>query len=62
MLKTERFVGVPDLLVKKDGKYYLRAATPIPVVLKKCTLCHENYKKVKEGEPIGALSYTIEIE
>ena len=47
--------------IKKDGKRFLRAMTPIPVVLEKCTMCHENYKSVKQGEPIGALSYTIPI-
>ena len=51
-----------DEVVRKDGKRYLRAATPIPVVLEKCTMCHENYKKAKKGEPIGSLAYTIPIE
>lgn len=51
-----------DQVEKKDGKRYLRAATPIPVVMKKCVMCHENYADVKKGEPIGLLSYTIEIE
>jgi len=46
---------------RKDGRY-LRIATPVPVVLKKCAMCHEHYSKVKEGEPIGALSYTIKVE
>lgn len=45
-----------------DGRRFLRAATPIPVVLKKCTMCHDNYNDVKEGEPIGALGYTVPIE
>jgi len=48
--------------IKKEGKRYLRAATPIPVVLKKCTMCHENYKDFKGSDPIGALSYTIPIK
>ena len=51
-----------EQIVTKKDKQYLRAATPIPVVLKKCVLCHDNYKEVKEGAPIGALSYTIPIE
>ncbi|MCA9271030.1 MAG: DUF3365 domain-containing protein [Planctomycetales bacterium] len=51
-----------EAVVDRDGKRYLRAATPIPVVLEKCTMCHDNYKNVKKGQPIGALSYTIEIE
>lgn len=49
-------------VIKKDGKRYLRAATPIPVVLEKCVMCHENYKDFKKNEPIGALSYTIPIK
>lgn len=51
-----------DQVIEKDGKRYLRAATPIPVVLKKCTMCHPNYEKVKAGEPIGMLGYTVPIE
>lgn len=51
-----------DEVEKKDGKRFLRAATPIPVVLKKCIMCHDNYKDAKKGEPIGLLSYKIEIE
>jgi hypothetical protein len=46
---------------REDGRY-LRAATPIPVVLDKCIMCHENYRQAKEGEPIGMLSYTLKIE
>ena len=48
--------------ISKEGKRYLRAATPIPVVLEKCTMCHDNYRDFKPHEPIGALSYTIPIE
>jgi hypothetical protein len=51
-----------EQVVEKDGKRYLKAATPIPVVLQKCTLCHPAYEKAKPGEPIGALGYTIQIE
>jgi hypothetical protein len=51
-----------EQVVEKEGKRYLRAATPVPVVLKKCTMCHENYKSVKEGRPIGAISYIVPIE
>jgi hypothetical protein len=50
-----------ERVIEKNGKRYLQAATPIPVVLKKCTLCHSAYEKAKAGEPIGALGYTIEI-
>lgn len=50
-----------ERVIEKNGKRYLQAATPIPVVLKKCTLCHSAYEKAKAGEPIGALGYTLEI-
>lgn len=46
---------------REDGRY-LRAATPLPVVLEKCVMCHENYRQAAEGEPIGMLSYTLKIE
>ncbi len=46
----------------KEGKAYLRAITPIPVVMKKCILCHSNYAQAKKGEAVGALSYTVPIE
>jgi hypothetical protein len=51
-----------DQVEEKKGKRFLRAATPIPVVLKKCIMCHEHYGDVKDGQPIGILSYTIPIE
>lgn len=44
------------------GKQYLRAVTPVPVVMKKCIMCHEHYAKAKKGEPIGVISYSIPIE
>ncbi len=51
-----------DEIVTKDGKHYLRAATPIPVVMKKCITCHENYGKAKKGEVVGAIIYELPIE
>lgn len=45
-----------------EGQPSLRAITPVPVVMKKCVMCHEHYAKAKPGEPIGAISYTIPIE
>lgn len=45
----------------KDGRY-LRAATIVPVVMDKCTMCHEHYKDAKAGEAIGALAYKLKIE
>jgi hypothetical protein len=52
----------PEKIVEKDGKRFLRVATPIPVVMKKCILCHPAYEKAPAGQPIGALGYTIPIE
>jgi hypothetical protein len=49
-------------VAEKDGKWELRALTPVPVVLKKCIMCHEHYAKAKPGEPIGAISYIVPIE
>lgn len=43
-------------------KRTLRAATAIPVVLEKCTMCHPHYKHTKPGAAVGMLSYRIAIE
>lgn len=43
----------------RDGKEYLRAATPLPMVMDKCVMCHENYRGKKT---VGALSYTLPLE
>ena len=51
-----------DRVVMKDGKPRLRAMTPVPVVMDRCILCHENYRGVKKGEAIGALTYSVPIE
>ena len=59
LLEGEAFV---DKVEMQKGKPVLRAATPIPVVLDKCILCHENYRNVKKGTPIGALLYTLPVE
>ncbi len=49
-------------IIEKKGKPYLRAMTPVPVVMQKCVMCHPHYAKVKKGEAIGAVSYTLPIE
>jgi len=46
----------------KDGKRYLRMATIVPVVSKKCIMCHPAYEKAKPGEAIGAIGYIVRIE
>ncbi len=45
-----------------DGKPVLRAATAVPVVMSKCVLCHPNYKDVKKGAAIGAITYELPIK
>jgi hypothetical protein len=51
-----------DEVTTKDGKPHLLAITPVPVVMKKCIMCHPHYADVKEGAPIGAISYEIPIK
>jgi hypothetical protein len=51
-----------EQVIQKDGKPHLRAITPVPVVMDKCILCHENYRAAKKGEPVGALTYTIPLD
>lgn len=51
-----------DQVIDKDGKATLRAATPVPVVMKKCVMCHAHYADAKKGEPIGAITYSIAID
>ena len=51
-----------EQIVDNNGQRYLKLATPIPVVMKKCTLCHPAYEQAKAGQPIGALGYTIAVE
>ena len=50
-----------DEVVQKDGKPFLRAITPVPVVMKKCIMCHAHYADAKKGQPIGAISYAVPI-
>jgi len=51
-----------EAVVTRDGKPFLRAMTPVPVVMQKCVMCHAHYAEAKEGEPIGAISYTVPIQ
>lgn len=53
--------GYYDQIVQKEGTNQLRAITPVPVVMEKCIMCHPHYADVKEGEPIGAISYIVPI-
>jgi hypothetical protein len=51
-----------DKVVIKEGQAYLQAMTPVPVVMKKCVMCHPHYKDVKAGQPIGAISYELPVK
>ncbi|HUY91690.1 MAG TPA: DUF3365 domain-containing protein [Pirellulales bacterium] len=42
-----------------QGKLYLRAATVVPVVNQKCTICHPGHKV---GEVLGTVSYKIPLK
>lgn len=46
--------------VNEGDKLFLLSATPIPVVMEKCVMCHSNYEDVKG--PIGALGLKIPVE
>lgn len=50
-----------DEVITDSGKRYLLAATPIPVVMDKCIMCHENYRNVPKGKAIGAISYRVPV-
>jgi hypothetical protein len=47
---------------EESGRRYLLGATAIPVVMEKCTVCHDNYSNVAPGKAIGALSYKLPIQ
>ncbi|MCR9115977.1 MAG: DUF3365 domain-containing protein [bacterium] len=51
-----------EQIVQIDGKPMLRTVTAVPVVMKKCIMCHAHYADAKKGEPIGAISYIVPIE
>lgn len=51
-----------DQIVQIEGKPYLRAMTPVPVVMQRCVDCHAHYAQAKKGEAIGVISYTLPIE
>jgi hypothetical protein len=51
-----------DEIVTEDNNRYFLAATPIPVVMEKCTVCHSNYDLEKKGLVVGALTYRVPID
>jgi len=54
--------SVYDEVVTENGKRFLNSATAIPVVLKKCIMCHDNYEGLPAGRAIGAMRYKIPID
>lgn len=54
--KGEKYVSEVG---RKDGRAILRAATPVPVVMKQCIQCHPGFK---EGDLLGALTYEVPIK
>ena len=54
--------AVYEQVVDVDGQRQYRALTPVPVVMKKCVMCHAHYADAKENEPIGAISYSVPVE
>lgn len=49
-----------EQVVTEGDKRYLLSATPIPVVMDKCVLCHSHYEGVKG--PIGSLALKIPLD
>jgi Protein of unknown function (DUF3365) len=46
-----------EAVVTENGKQYLRYATPIPVVMEKCVMCHPQWKGEKGN--VGSLMYKV---
>ena len=59
LVKGKPFI---DETVTENDKRYLLAATPIPVVMEKCTMCHSDYDMDEEGQVVGALTYKVPID
>ena len=51
-----------DKTVTENNKRFLLAATPIPVVMEKCMMCHSNYDYDDKTMIVGALTYRIPID
>lgn len=46
-----------EAVVAENGKQYLRYATPLPVVMEKCVMCHPQWKGEKGN--VGSLMYKV---
>ena len=51
-----------DETITDNEQRYLLAATPIPVVMDKCMICHSNYDIEEKGLVVGALTYRLPVE
>ncbi len=51
-----------EQVASQDGRGELRAMTAVPVVMKRCIMCHDHYADAKAGEAIGAISYRVPLE
>jgi hypothetical protein len=51
-----------EQVAQHEGQPVLRLVSPVPVVMERCVMCHDHYADAKQGEPIGAISYSIPIE
>jgi hypothetical protein len=51
-----------EQVAQQDGRPVLRLVSPVPVVMERCIMCHDHYADAKDGEPVGAISYSIPIE
>ncbi|MHB1426593.1 MAG: c-type heme family protein [Gemmataceae bacterium] len=56
LAKGEKYVSE---IGRKNDRPVLRAATPVPVVMKQCIACHPGYK---QGELLGTLVYEVPIK
>ena len=59
LVAGESFV---DETTTEKEKRYLLAATPIPVVMEKCVMCHSNYDFDDKQQVVGALTYRVPID
>lgn len=51
-----------DEVIERDGVRYLRAATPLPLIVQSCTMCHPGYKKMSADKPVGVMTFTLKAQ
>lgn len=57
--KMSAAVTTHEEVVSEEGKRFLRYATPLPVVMEKCAMCHVNFKDNKNV--IGSLVFKVPV-